>query len=245
MGKGRGAELPSGLKAIVLYSIIVGLCYTFYLFVGIYNPDLLVLANLGSQIKIGFNSAILVLIIAMVIGIRQRKPWAYPLAMLWFLGSILLSLLSVFSIDTGALPAMKYLLWGMAIVVIAVDLLIVWYLTNAKPYLVHPKREHTFRGEKMFVRVLGGCWIALILTSAVLGFSFYQHTTALADTNIAELQGTTMVHAVVLCDTKEGQERDICYVVLATMHPEQDRQAICDRITSDFFKFTCYRTGAA
>lgn len=250
MARGRGVRkvehpyrvseaFSPGFRAISLYSLIVGISYLFSLAVGMYNPSILPVALTQQMIWV-VQLVALVLLITMVYGLAKRKPWAYPLALAWFTISILLSLSSVFMVDPGTLPAMRYLLWGMAIAVVAIDLAVLWYLANRKQYLLRPHLPMRRLGnEQQFVRLLSCCWVVLLLISGVLGIHFYQHTVSIADRHVEELADTTVIHGIVLCDTKQGQERDICYVVLATMYPEQDRGAICGRISSAFYRFTC------
>jgi hypothetical protein len=83
----------------------------------------------------------------------------------------------------------------------------------------------------------------MIFVSMTIGLKFYQNTTQIADKVVEELRSVGVVHGTIICDNKNGQEKDICYVVLATMHPEQDLSALCSRINSDFYKFTCHSVG--
>src|SRR3989344_4601095 len=97
--------LPPGFRAIITYSIIVGICYAFSLFIGLYNPELLSLSP-GTSV-IWFDAVMVIVLVLMIFGIHRQKPWAYPLLMLWFLSSILLSLASVFLIARDMLPTMR------------------------------------------------------------------------------------------------------------------------------------------
>ena len=62
------------------------------------------------------------------------------------------------------------------------------------------------------------------------------------DSLMRELEGTSMVHGIVICDEKVGQSQDICFTILASIYKKYDQQALCSRISSDFFRFTCFRT---
>lgn len=234
--------LPAGLHAILTYAVIIGLCYLFLIGVGWYNPELLAAVPVGIEAFLTFSVIVIGVVAALLYGIRHRTHWAYGLGVLWFLISILLSLVAIFAIDRSALPSIRYLLWSLSAITIAIDLTILWYLTNHKRYFSNRVEKIRFQSERTFVRVLNGCWVALLIISAALGTNFYRQSTVLADTSMEELEGTTIVHALVLCDTKQGQERDICYVVMATMFPGQELSPICSRVQSAFFKFTCYRT---
>src|SRR3989344_6371120 len=88
--------LSPGFRALVLYSIVTALCYVFALFVGLLNPEVFALAQIRGTLFWGLNIVIAIVIASMIYGIRYRKHWAYPLALFWFLASVLLSLLALF-----------------------------------------------------------------------------------------------------------------------------------------------------
>ncbi len=233
-------ETPKGVKALLLYSIVTAFFYKFFLLLGFYSPSQI---NLERE-SLFLNSLVLALLLIFLYAVLTKKAWAYHLSIVWFSASILLSLASFAMIST-AYPTIRALLILSGLAMIFVDTLAIWYIVEkqhhfnpAKPVL---KYDHI---DKTFLYILSSFWLILILLAAGLGFSFYQQSTTLSDKMLEELKGTSIIHGLVICDDKKNMEHDICYVTLAAIYPNQDLRALCGKVQSDFFRWTCLQNEA-
>ncbi|MBI1969313.1 hypothetical protein HYS48_01350 [Candidatus Woesearchaeota archaeon] len=235
-------KIPIGMKALILYSVAIAFLYLSYLFLGLYQQSMVVFRVFQGPIPLYL--LIIGLLLAVVFGIVERKAWGYQLTMVWFSLSIILSLISTTWFDPQTFPLMRRLLFLSASSIILLDLVVLWYVSKKKAYFSGRPFTVT-KADKIFVHFLSIFWLVIILLSGVLGWKFYQQTTNIADGIVEELRGTGIVHALILCDSKQGMEQDVCYTVVATIyHTEQDVGGICERISSDFFTLTCYQVRA-
>ena len=167
------------------------------------------------------------------------EKWAYKLAIGWFLFGIFNSLISLIVISPGFI---RDLVFVSFIGVILLDGLVIWYMLTRKEYFYQKTFTHDVEGkDKFFMYLLAFLWIIIIVLSIVLGVGFYKDTTKKADLYINELRGVTKLHATVICDVKEGEDRDICFVVLANLYKKDDIKFVCDRVESQFYKFMCLK----
>ena len=160
--------------------------------------------------------------------------------MLWYLISVVNSIWSVYMMRLNVYNILHELLVLSSIFIVLINILIIWYAYQKREYFMHPHTEDKpGKKDKVFVYSLACFWILLILISVSIGYEFYDDTTGMAEGIINELKDTTPLHAIEICETKDGSERDICFVVFVTIFERYDVIPVCSRIESDLYRFSC------
>src|SRR3989344_1001869 len=169
-------EIPKGIKALLIYSIVMAIFYKFFLFLGFYAPDQIGLDTATFII----NVAVFVLLIAFIIAVLYKRPWAYHLAIAWFSISIVLSLVS-FAMVRTEFATMRALLIVSAFCMIFVDGLALWYVVRKRQYFTGKVLLRYDDADKTFLYVLGSFWLVLIFVAAGLGLLFYSKSVQVTD----------------------------------------------------------------
>ncbi|MFO8016923.1 MAG: hypothetical protein R6U32_07525 [Candidatus Woesearchaeota archaeon] len=243
---GGRIKVKKGVRALVIYSFILLAVYVLYFILGIYKPELLFLGGTFTSYTALLVDVVLIgILIYLIYSLVKRKPWAWWLCILWFSLSILNSVWSVYIMRRNVYNILHELLILSSIFIILINGLIIWYVSARRDYFRKPRSELRFgRKDKVFVYSLVCFWILLILISLSIGYNFYEDTTRIAADVIDEMRGTTPLHAIEICETKTGNERDICFVVFVTVFDEQDLTPVCSRIESDLYRFSCMQVRA-
>lgn len=231
----------SGIKVLITYSVILSFFYLFYLIVGIYKPELLFLGGLfRSYMALLADLVLIIFLFVMVYGLNRRKRWAWWACITWYALSIINSIWSVYIMKANVYNILHELLILSSVFIIMINLLIIWYTYYKRGYFINPHSEESFmKRDKAFVYSLVCFWAVLILISMSIGYNFYKETTEMAQVIIDEMRGTTPLHAIEICETKDGKDRDICFVVFVTIFQNDDMTPVCGRIDSDLYRFSC------
>ena len=237
----RHPEWHKGIKTLVGYTILLGFVYLIFFLLGLFGQRGLFFEKLVQSYTILIIDFImLVMLLFVVYGLVARKVWGWSLALAWFSLSILHTLFSLFMIRKSSFALIKELVIIAGVFIIVVNVLIIWYLLHKKDYFHIEKHIEEYGSrDKAFVYLLISLWIVLLLISLTIGIRFYDRTTYMADTVVKELEGASMVHSLIICEQKDGEERDICYVVLISKFKSQDLSYVCTKVESEFYKIAC------
>lgn len=231
----------SGIRVLVIYSILLSMVYFFYFLLGLYKPALLFLGGeIRSYAALVSDVIFIAALVYLIYGLVKRKRWAWWFCILWYSLSIVNSIWSVYVMRLNVYNILHELLILSSIFIILINSLIIWYIYAKRHYFISAHHEETFeKRDKIFIYSLVCFWVLLILISFSIGYNFYKETTAMAKGIIEELRDTTPLHAIEICETKEGNERDICFVVFVTLFEKYDLTPVCSRIESDLYRFSC------
>lgn len=133
---------------------------------------------------------------------------------------------------------LRRILFASSLVIILLNGIIVWYVYSEKKYFKtkHLNKE-TKTKDKFFVYIISVFIIVSLLILITYGLEFYNTTLKTTSDIVSELKSAEMPDLV--CVQKTGNEKDICYLILAIMNNEGS--SVCENIDSDFYKLTCYR----
>lgn len=232
-----------GIKILIDYSIILCLIYLLYFILGIFKPELLFLGGLkGNTLAIIIDFVLLAALIYIIYGLRKRHQNAWWLCMAWYAASIINSVWSVYIMKSNVYNILYELLVLSSVFIVLINALIIWYVYSKRAYFTGQHQhndEKLEKKDKVFIYSLACFWVLLILLSVNIGYNFYKDTTRMADSIIQELKDTTPLHAIDICETKSGNEKDICFVVFVTIFEKYDLTPVCSRIESDLYRFSC------
>ena len=230
-----------GIKILIDYSIILCLIYLLYFILGIFKPELLFLGGLeGNTLAIMIDFILLAALIYIIYGLRKRHHNAWWLCMAWYAASIINSVWSVYIMKSNVYNILYELLVMSSVFIVLINALIIWYVYSKRAYFTGPHHDERLeKKDRAFIYSLACFWVLLILLSMNIGYDFYKDTTRMADSIIQELKDTTPLHAIDICETKEGNEKDICFVVFVTIFEKYDLTPVCSRIESDLYRFSC------
>ncbi|RMF54790.1 hypothetical protein D6745_04100 [Candidatus Woesearchaeota archaeon] len=239
--------IPLGIRVLSGYLIILFLFFMLYFILGISTPTTYVLGKIirGADAS-AFNFAIAVLLAFLVYGYLNRKEWAFEVSVVWFGFGILNAFLSLFLHEGNSFSVLRNISLLSFFITLVVNGLILWYLFSERDYFVvrsyHKKPVQ--KKDLAFLYSLILIWACVFLVLVGLGLNFYNKTIRLSKATIAELKGSYLEEAQQKCSEKKGQEKDVCYLIMAN-NPEfdvSDRYQACRSINSDFYKFTCYQS---
>lgn len=236
-------EKHTGIRTLIFYTILLAFFYVFYLFFTLQTPTV---PFLGKFVKgaaaVAINIAFIAVLIFVIYGFLKKRAWVWKLALVWFGFGIINSLLTLIIIwpQKGLIKELMFL---SSVVIILVNGLVIWYLAQIKDYFVKPKHPfHYGTKDKVFVYLLLCIWVFILALSIVNGVKFYNSTTAVIDSTIEELEGASLIHSIVICEQKEGEERDICLMIVATMYRTENIGYVCEKIESDFYETICLQS---
>ena len=231
-------EIPPGIKVLIAYASIVTIFYIIYLFIGAQNPISIFFGRLVTGASAILVDLISVILLGFIIyGLAKRTRWIFWLSLIWFSYGVINAIVSAFFIRTQFL-ILKDLMLLSTISVLLLNGLIIWYIYSEKEYFVNKHvTKVTKAKDKMFVYIITAVLIISVLLTLTIGINFYKTTIKTANSIIQEFSDVGASEFV--CDKKEGEERDICYIILAVATNATD--SICSGIESDFYKLTCYR----
>lgn len=229
-----------GMRILIGYSTILCFIYIFYFILGVYKPELLFLGGEAvSYAALIIDVALVAALIYLIYGLVKRKKWAWWLCIVWYILSILNSIWSVYMMKSNVYNILHELLILSSIFIVLINALIIWYVYSKRGHFTASEDEKFGKNDKIFVYSLVGFWVILLLISTSIGYDFYKDTTTMADEIINELKDTTPLHAIEICETKTGKEKDICFVVFVTVFEKYDFAPVCSRIDSDLYRFSC------
>ncbi|MFC1741005.1 hypothetical protein ACFL3V_00525 [Nanoarchaeota archaeon] len=246
----RGKYLiPLGIKFLIGYLTFLSFLYLISFIYGITFPTTILFGKMieGTRALI-INAVLLAIIFAMVFGFWRRKAYTFDLSVGFFAFTALNSIISLILFDSVEHPMFRNLLILSFISLVVMNSIIIWYILNERKYFYAErfKDRPLHHKDKVFLYVIITFWVLTLMIGGTMGYQFYKDTTRIIDNTLQELGGD-YYHGILICEEKEGPEKDICELVIATalsthQRPRYELEAICNDIQSDFYQFTCMRS---
>ncbi len=242
-------RIPLGIRFLMGYLSFLTVLYLISFIYGITFPTTLLFGKMivGAR-ALMINGVLLALIMAMVYGFWKRKAYTFDLSIGFFSFAALNAIISLILFDSAEHPMFKKLLLLSFASLVLMNIVIVWYILHERKYFYAEKfKDRPFHHrDKVFLYTIITFWVLVLLLGGTLGAQFYKDTKVLIDESLKEMRGD-YYRGQLVCDSKEGPERDVCHLVLATalstkQRPASELQGICDNIESEFYRFTCMRS---
>ena len=101
--------------------------------------------------------------------------------------------------------------------------------------------------DRVFLYTVITFWVIALLMGATLGLQYYNEVKEKIDLTVEEMDGKFLSRGEYTCMQKEGEDRDVCLLVLAMAYKQYNMpsfymQEMCGSMESDFYKFVCYRS---
>lgn len=230
----RWKTTPLGVRILLIYVSVLAL---FYLVFGLTFPTNLFFGFLftGTSARI-MNFTFLIVLGFIIYGFIFKKHWVGKLAMFWFSLEVISLLTSIIMgktiLEDGAA------VYFITIFVFGINLFILWYLFAKKDYFIDLRHHHTSAVDKVFVLGIFLMIFFAIIATTTYGVNVYKDTIKITDKVIDELSGVDPDDAKLICSYKKDKEKDICYVVMATVYDDMPKE-ICDNVKYKFYKLTC------
>jgi len=238
---------PLSIKVLIVYLIFLGLFNVINLAAGLKEATVVLMGfTITGILAFSIHILMILILIAIAYGIGRRSVWGFDLAIAWFFLGILNSIFSALFLKSFVFEFVRELTLISSISVILINSLVIWYLFAQKKYFFsHFRHKATLELEdKIFVYTIICFWVIVLLIGITLGVKFFKSTTEKTDKLVEELNGKQLFQAMDICKEKSGSEKDLCYVVLVTMqrgNTAVKELGLCDKIVSDFLRFTCAR----
>ncbi len=236
-------DRPFSIKVLMGYIVFLIAFYLLYLIMELSSPATILFGKIVTgQNALLIDIGVLAALVAMLVGFVKKRSWTFYLALLWFAGGIINALFSIAFIESGLFFLVKDLIVLSFTSVILVNGLIIWYLLYRKEYFMHGPVSYEGK-DKFFVYALLSFWLIIILIGVTIGFKYYDYTTSTTKELLAEVNGLDLNSATYVCDSKDGYEKDLCFVVLAVSHSNgiEDAEDFCSKVQTGFYKITCLR----
>ena len=232
-------NLPPGIKVLIAYTGFITFFYLLYFVFAARKPiSVLFGVLLSGNVAMAVELVSLGLLLAILYGLVKREFWVFYVSLAWFSFGILNALVSLVKFNSE-FDILRKILFASSLVIIILNGIIIWYVYSEKKYFKtkHLNKE-TKTKDKFFVYVISVFIIVSLLILITYCLEFYNTTLKTTTEIISELKSAEIPDT--LCIQKEGNEKDICYLVLAIMN-ENKGSEFCENINSDFYKMTCYR----
>ena len=232
---------PVGIKVLAAYLGVLLFFYLAYLIIGLKAP----MAVLFGQIIGGWPAMLLTLAVSIILAITiysitKRKKWGFYLSLAWFVFGIINSIISLALLKSEVITVTRNFLLLSAVAVFLINIVAIIYIVSEKQYFFAErfllKRPRVI--DRVFVSLITIFVLSVLAIGAVLGYDFYRTNIKTTDLLIQELNGKTTAQQDELCSSKEGQERDLCVLIVAVKTGMFDR---CSGIKSEFYKLACMR----
>ena len=238
--------VPIGIKLITFYVGFLVLLYGISFMSSVLYPTAIVFGlSVTGVLAILTNLIVLTILASIFYGLQKRSAYTLDLAITFFVFAAINSIISLFTLNSYSV--FGNFMFFLAISSIFVNLVIIFYLWSEKKYFYarsYNERPWTNK-DKIFVYVIGTFWILTLLIGSTYAIDFYKDTTSIVDGIVLELETTHPFFASEVCEGKQGKEKDVCMLVLATMQDSTSVKSvenICSEIDSQFYRFTCLRT---
>ncbi|MEM4336931.1 MAG: hypothetical protein QXG86_02920 [Candidatus Woesearchaeota archaeon] len=232
---------PLGVKVLLTYLFIILFFYITYIIIGLKSPIAVVVGQIIEGVgAIIFTISTTIILFFIIYSIIKRKKWGYYLSIAWFVFGILNAVLSLILLSEEISSATRNFLILSSSIILLIDIIAIIYIVSEKQYFFAThlllKRVRTI--DKIFVGLITIFIASLIVISCIIGYDFYKTNVKLADSLIEELKGKTEKQQEDLCNSKTGQERELCLLILSIKSGSLER---CKEIKSDFYRFACMR----
>ena len=225
-----------GIKVLIWYTFLLSFAYFLYFIAYLSRPSLQLIKNQG---LIAVDSLLLIIAFGTVYAMHCRKRYAWILGISWYFLMIAYSIWFTYLLGQSKYGISKDFFILFCALVILINSLVMRYISLKRDYFIMHRDEKLCHHDKMFIYMLISFWVILLLISSTIAIGFYRETRTAAEKIISELKGgnhPSVAERKAFCSAKQGDERDVCYLVLAAIHKDRD---ICSSIVSDFYKFSC------
>lgn len=242
-------KIPIGIKFLIGYLIFLSVLYLVSFIYGITFPTTILFGKLiiGDRALI-IDIVLMAVIFFMIYGFWKRKAYSFDLSIGFFSFAALNAFISLVLFDSVEHPVFRKLLLLSFISLVLMNIVIVWYILHEKKYFFSEsfKDRPMHHRDKVFLYFVVTFWALTLMIGLTLGYQFYKDTTKLIDSTVKELHGD-YYRGQLVCEMKEGYEKDVCMLVIATAmsaqdRPQQELAFLCNGIQSDFYRFTCIRS---
>lgn len=252
-------NLPLSMRVLTTYIALIGAVYLLF---GYYSTSVLLGAVLkGSLAKI-LNLSLFAIVCFVIYGILKRKYWGWQLSVSWFFFEILNSLISTLFSKKEEIFA-SYISTGTAYIAV-LNAIIIWFLVKKKNYftgkiLSNKLSNKSMAGkkseksalmqlepaDKVFLFSFSILVVLMLILASSSITTIYLETTYLSKQIVGQIDQKSLDQAIFLCNDKFGQQKDVCYVVLAVAYGDEIKSEqgsqLCDNIAFSFYKITCLR----
>ncbi len=225
---------PLGFRVLTGYLGFLAVFYLLFMFF----PSMLFFGTMLQEVIVRLLTLLIVaVLVVLTYGFRERKKWAYGLAIVWFVYEIINAVVSNFFVSGHDLVAP--FMQSTALFIVLADLVILWYLYSRRDYfLSRRKLALVTRQDKLLVTFLIIFVVMLVMLSVNATVELYNDTKVVSSQVVEEFSGKSYEQALLLCSTKSGTDKDLCYVVLVVAYEEATRFD-CSNVEYPFFKSTC------
>ncbi len=233
------STLPPGIKVLIAYTGIIAFFYFLYLMFGVTKPISILFGTFiyGTAATV-IELCALALLISIIYGLVKRYYWVFYVSLFWFAFGALNAFISLLTFGSE-FDVLRNILFASSFIVILLNGIIVWYVYSEKEYFrTKHLNKKTKSKDKFFVYVISAAIIVSMLILATFGLNFYVATLQSTNEIVAELYDASIPE--LICQQKQTQEQDLCYLILSIMKDGKEPQ-LCENILSDFYKITCYR----
>ena len=231
--KKRWRTTPLGIRILIIYTSVLAL---FYLIFGLTIPTNIFfgIITFGAAARL-LNLMFLAALITILSGFMLKKHWAGGAAAGFFLFEVL-NLITSFAIRFNIMKHAFIVITSAAIVLL--NTVIIWYLYEKREYFTDLRHFKSGKADRIFITSIIILSLMLILSTTTYAAALYSSTMKITDKMIYELGGMTKEQAMFYCSGYNEEERDVCYLVVATAYKGVQR-SICDNIQNDFYRITC------
>lgn len=246
----RGSyRIPLGVKFLIGYLIFLAILYVISFISGITFPTTILFGQLMTGTRaLVINSVLLIIILAVIYGLWKRRAYTFDLAIGFFAFTALNAVVSLMMFDSADHPIFKKLMLLSFVSLVFMNIVIIWYILHEKKYFYSERfRDRpVHHRDKLFLYIMVAFWTIALLVGGTLGVSFYKDTKRLIDEAITDIHGD-YYRGQMVCESKQGPERDVCTLVVATAMSQKQRPygelaGLCADIRSDFYRFTCMKS---
>lgn len=229
----RWKTTPLGVRILIIYTSVLAL---FYLIFGITIPTNIFfgIITLGLTAKI-LNIFFLAVLVVILIGFLMKKHWAGGIAFGFFLFEIL-NLVVSFVIKFSVMKHIFIVITSISVVLF--NSLILWYLYEKREYFTDLRHFKSGKADKIFITCIISLAVLVIISTATYAATLYKTTIDITDKMVEEIEGESKEEAMFRCTSYEGDERDVCNLVIATAYKDIPKE-ICNDVSNSFYKIAC------
>ncbi|MBW2967113.1 hypothetical protein KY362_01365 [Candidatus Woesearchaeota archaeon] len=238
-------RIPVGIKFLIGYLLFLSVLYLISFISGITFPTSILFGKMITGARAMFINVVLLMIILLVVfGFWRRKAYAFDLSIGFFSFAALNAFISLVLFESAEHPIFRQLLLLSFVSLVLMNIVIVWYVLHEKKYFFVErfKDRPWHQRDRIFLYTLITFWAVVLMIGVTLGSQFYTDTKAMIDENIADISH----YGPIACNDKTGPDKDVCSLVVATalsgQRSDEELNAICGSIESDFYQFTCRRS---
>ncbi len=232
-------HMPLCIRLLTVYSLVLMLFYFFFAFT-LRTAYIFGLVFQGTNAQL-VNIISFFIVAALTYGYYFRKPYGFTLSLWWYSLTILNFFVNVFIAKQPALAAVNDIMKIVFIFIFIINGITLWYIHEKRSYFLHPGRyKHRFdNSDRVFLYMMTLLAFLVIIIMTAITIKFYTETTKSIDTYLENFQDLSAQEAYSYCLSREVQNKDLCLTTLAIIKNTPGMEPICERVESDFYRFTC------